>query len=149
MIYLDIDDVMLTRADKAKDATNAPKHRLAALFQIIRYTKAPVVLSSDWRKGDAGKQFLRAHNLWQHSQPILGGVAWHTPLHLSDLDDDLSVRGQYIDAHMKAHGIWRYLIIDDSPVLPTQGPGYLAIDPDVGLMGPDFDRARWLWDAQA
>ena len=149
MIYLDIDDVMLTYADKANDPFNAPRHRMAVLNRICHYTKAPIVLSSDWRKGDTGMAFLKAHNLWDRSQYLLQGKDWHTPVHLTDLDDDLSVRGQYIAAHMAAHNVTRYLIIDDCPVLQSQAPGYLRIDPDIGLMDADYGRAVALWDGQA
>ena len=96
MIYLDIDDVMLTYADKASDPFNAPRHRMAVLNRICHYTKAPIVLSSDWRKGDTGMAFLKAHNLWDRSQYLLRGTDWHTPVRLSDLDDDLSVRGRNV-----------------------------------------------------
>ncbi len=140
MIYLDIDGVLiLENEDDAAKLSERGEH----VAWIANQLSMPIVISSQRRISWDVLQIIEAAGLLQHT--IDHPELWRTPLRVENMDDDLSIRGQEIEAHRRAMGIGPHLIIDDSPVLAAQT--HLAIDPAIGLVSADRDRALALFDS--
>lgn len=161
MIYLDIDGVMLAGQDYMATPVVFPAARVAMINQLLDATGTKIVLTSTWRRGDSGKNMIRQAGLWKHMarRTADGQICdWKTPF-LTDKDDDdgfgpplakadpnLSMRGQEIQAHIDAHGIKQYVILDDVSVLV--GQHHLPINQYDGLTQDDIDCAIDLWNMQ-
>lgn len=139
MIYLDIDGVLIL--ENENDASKL-RERGEHVAWIANRLFMPIVISSQRRISWDVFQVIEAAGLLEHT--IVHPELWRTPLRLENPDDNLSIRGQEIEAHRHAMGIGPHLIIDDSPVLASQT--HLAIDPSIGLDHPDRVRALALFD---
>ena len=163
MIYLDIDGVMLAGQDYLATPLVFPAQRVDLINQLLDYTGSSIVLSSTWRRGDTGRNMLRQAGLWKRSarRTADGRVCrWATPfLDDQDVDDgfghkpapkfdaDLSLRGQEIQAHIDAHGIQQYIILDDEAVLV--GQFHIPVNQYDGLTQDNIDCAKDLWAMQS
>ena len=135
MIYLDIDGVIILPGDRPDGP--GPRRRAALIGDVCRRTGARIVVSSQRRISDDVMLLLDDLGLSGH---IAKDCADRTPfLNADDLDPDLPVRGQEIDAHMRANAIGRHVVIDDDFALASHRQ--IMIDPDTGLTGADADAA--------
>ncbi|WP_298842071.1 HAD domain-containing protein [uncultured Salinicola sp.] len=135
MIYLDIDGVLILPGDGNDDPD--VRRRASYVADICRATGCMIVVSSQRRISDDVLHLLSDLGLQGF---ITRSCPDRTPfIRGDDLDPDLPVRGQEIDAHMAANHISRHVVIDDDFALPHHDR--IAIDPDVGITADDADSA--------
>lgn len=135
MIYLDIDGVLILKGDQS----NSPdvQKRADIVARICKQTASQIVLCSQRRISDDVIDILTSLGLTKF---MAKDCPAKTPfINHDDLDPDLPVRGQEIDAHMKAHNISRHVILDDDFVLA--GHNHVQTDPDIGLLNQHADAA--------
>lgn len=128
LVYLDIDGVLIPDRDSAAGIAPVMVDRV---HQILDATGAQLVVSSHRRRSPATVLALLADAGLGDCE--LFGSAWSTPDSLPDLNDDLSVRGQEIQAHIDQHGVVDFVILDDCPVLPAHAARHIQPDPAIGL----------------
>lgn len=137
VIYLDIDGVLIPDRADARSAAPAMTDRLQ---RLLNTTGAQVVVSSHRRR--SFMEVVVTLSAFGLTPDHLLKSASSTPfLAPRDLDDDLSVRGQEIQAHIDAHGIDQFVILDDMPVLAAHADRHVQPQPATGLTDVDIDRA--------
>lgn len=134
MIYLDIDGVLILSGDAADSL--AVKQRARLVSDLCKNSGASIVISSQRRISDDVITLLTDLGLDGH---MTRQADQRTPF-LTDLDPDLPVRGQEIDAHMKANNVQRHVILDDDFALATHRQ--VHVDPQVGLTQRDIQQAQ-------
>ena len=138
MIYLDIDGVLILQGDRP-DA-DCVKQRAALVRDLCRTMNVDIVVSSQRRISNDVIDLLTGLGLAGY---MTKSCPNRTPfIRGDDLDPDLPVRGQEIDAHIKANGIVRHVVIDDDSTLSDHN--YVRIDPAMGLTGADVMKAAAL-----
>lgn len=127
MIYLDIDGVLILAGQDASHPDVRGRADLVA--RIADRLGMALVVSSQRRVSRDVVDLLAGLGL---ADLIATGDAWRTPfISDDDLDPDLPVRGQQIQAHIDAFGVGDHLVIDDDFALPSHR--WIRVDPDVGL----------------
>jgi hypothetical protein len=134
IVYLDIDGVLIP--DRASGSAINPVFA-SRLRRILDATGAKLVISSHRRRSLAVVDLLGCAGFSQADLALV----WFTPLTLADPDDDLSLRGQEIAAHVSSVAAREFVILDDCPVLASQAQRHVQTDPDVGLTDADVDQA--------
>ncbi len=133
-LYLDIDGVIIPNG---RDPKSVPFAFAARLRRILDATGAKIVVSSHRRiaKFDV-LNMLTAAGFTHHDF----APNWTTP-HLLTPSSDASIRGQEIAQHLLDNRPAKFVIVDDSPVLPSHAPHFVQPNPDVGLTDDDADLA--------
>jgi hypothetical protein len=150
VFYLDFDGVVTTDRYREMMGQCLNPYLVADVVDLVRAARGQVVVSSTWRH-DADCQ----DHLAQAGFPLdLLHPDWRTPTdHGRDVDfatGDLVpaldlTRGQEIDRHVQAHGVTRFVVLDDDlAMLEYQTPWHVAPNPKKGLSAADLDRARAL-----
>lgn len=135
MIYLDIDGVLILKGDRSDSPAVIKRAQIVA--QMCQRTNSEIVLCSQRRISNDVMDILTSLGLKRF---MAKDCAAKTPfIDHDDLDPDLPVRGQEIDAHMTAHGIVRHVILDDDFTLDHHH--HIQVDPDIGLVDQHVDDA--------
>jgi len=146
VIYLDIDGVMMLPTDQPdtilSNIAGIPQYRADLLKGLLARTKSVLVISSQRRISDDVLLLLKDAGLTKY---LAQGDCWKTPF-IQNPDDDKSVRGQEIQAHIDQWGVKKHLIIDDMPVLGHHKA--ILIDPDTGLDSQHIITALKVWSSQ-
>jgi len=140
MIYLDIDGVLIPQNQSSNSIC---KTRASLVRRTARRLQTKIVISSQRRISEDVFPLLKKVGLLFFVDTSWAG--WRTPI-LRDVDDNLSVRGQEIEAHRKAWGVHRHIVFDDMPALPTHHQ--VLIDPVHGITSADAEHGMLLWSAQ-
>ena len=135
MIYLDIDGVLILNGDRPDSPAVMKRAQIVA--QICQRANSQIVLCSQRRISDDVMNILTSLGLKRFMTTDCPSKTPFIDHH--DLDPDLPIRGQEIDAHMTAHGITRHVILDDDFTLDHHN--HIQVDPDVGLVDQHADDA--------